>query len=200
MRSSQARVSRLAEVFGVGGYDANTGAGYGRDAEPRGPGKTWQQDALYPYRTDSTTLDDVLADDETEDHDDEFIDAFAVKTGLGRVVTNRLGNRIRDLGSFVDGSSRLDLAHACALDLLPIVAEDNFYTVGSRSSGMQSRVSGTKQGLACPPAPTEWDEAVQAHDDDPDHVWSLEDVAAETEEPRQLQKSRRERAGSGTIE
>ena len=111
---------------------------------------------------------------------------MTTKTLGGHLVTNRLSNRIRDLGSFVDGSSRLDLAH-----VIRSIVEDNFYTVGSRSSGMQSRVSGTKQGWASPPPWQPWDEAASDHEADPDQVWSLEDVAAETEEPRQLQRQKR---------
>lgn len=180
---SVALTRRLCEVFGVGSYDANVGAGYGRTAVARGPGKTWQQDALYPYRTDSETTDDV---DDGQCSDDGPTDELVVKTGQGHLTTNRLSNRIRDLGSFVDGSSRLDLAH-----LIRMVVEDNFYTVGSRSSGMQSKVSGTTRGWSAPVGPLPWDEAVVDHESGSDRVWDLEDVAAETELPRQLQRQKR---------
>lgn len=156
-----------APTAGTAPYDDRAGRGYGHTGPARSAGRTGQAGSQYPYPEDHVGLDELFPEDESGP---ALPDEWESRLGLEPAMHDPLGwsMNVRDRTSFIDGSTRLDLAH-----LDPRWATggeltlERVYTISTRGVPGGSRVSGTTAGWSRPPR-----DHIHSDDED-DHYFDI---------------------------
>jgi len=155
-----------SSAYGFSGYDARSGHGYGHLGKARFSGAEIQQQGSYPYFDPGNKLKDAFPDCFSEEgcdpesydadasmDDDEYVQ-FSNRVGMSAPEHDQMSVSMntRDRTSFIDGSTRLDLAwRVRSPSLASVLLHERIFTPDARDNGYWSRVSGTTRGWSGAP-------------------------------------------------